>query len=120
MKILYRTLRLKIKLINPPATQCPSYAGIKLIEHHIIFMQANSFNSFNPLTLKTFQKRLRLVVFQLTVCESTYCTVVSILCSGARAYVPKCHKGFLILVGRAIGHTKGGVRRIRQSMEGSG
>jgi len=37
MKILYRILRIKINLINPPATQCPSYAGTKLIEHHVIF-----------------------------------------------------------------------------------
>ena len=68
---------------------------------------------------------LPLVVFQLTVniCAiRAYIerTVVSNLYSGATVYVPKCHKGFFqILVGRGIGLTKGGIRRIRPSMEGS-
>jgi len=67
MKILYMILRIKIQLLNPPATQCTSYAVTKLIEHHIIFIQANSFNP-SCLTLTTFQKPLRLVLLQLTVC----------------------------------------------------
>ena len=58
----------------------PSYAGTKLIEHHIIFIQANSFNP-SCLTLRTFQKRLRLVVvvFQLTVCAITSNQLIVVL-----------------------------------------
>jgi len=68
-----------------------------MAEHHIIFIQANSFNP-SCLTLRTFSKALETGSVTADCMryyiESSYCTVVSILCSGTRAYIPKCHKEF--------------------------